>query len=200
MIQSSGPHFGIVTHPYFDSKYESHRTIRNDKHYGHKTSPHFIYNKSSCMPTVGRIGATIGASLVVGDVIAPRLHLIDIENKLLNRDVGPSRTIGGGVSDLDVKKIKLNDVNPCGKFSNESFTRLTQPPILHREVAIDRFYDLLDDPQSHIYDSVARNTRLEARDNWFPQVDCPFPDSMQYPQQKRPNCRKTEGKICGYLL
>lgn len=140
------------------------------------------YNESACLQTLGPRG-TNGASILHGHVIAPSQKLVGIESILTNRNVRRSGSKRGTLNPIDVTKLPLQHRSVCNNTLNPNNTRFTHPPTSYRGVPVNRFVNLLNDPQEHIFYNFEVNTTLEARDNWIPDVPTPvssdnFPSSV----------------------
>jgi hypothetical protein len=131
------------------------------------------YNESPCLQTLGPRG-TNGASILYGHVVAPSQKLVGIESILTNRNVRRSGAKRGTLNPVDVTKFQLQHRSVCNNTLNPNNTRFTHPPTSYRGVPVNRFVNLLNDPQEHIFYNFEVNTTLEARDNWIPNVPVPI--------------------------
>lgn len=127
--------------------------------------PFSIDNCDGCLSTVGPRGKN-GVSTLVGHHTTASQELVDLESVLTNRNVLQSKCKDGNVNDIDVTKFKLQHERACGKYLDPVSSRLTNPVANYRGIGLNRFHELDRDPQENIFWSFARNTSLEARDNY----------------------------------
>lgn len=140
----------------------------------YRTNPTQINNCNACLSVFGprpsNGSRSFGVSTTVGATNAPAQHITDIESILTNRNVIASGAKDGRVNDIDLSKIQLQHARICNDFMDPISTRLADPPSNYRGLAINRFYDLPMNPQANIYYDWATNTKLEAKDNYRPQI------------------------------
>lgn len=186
--------------PYDDGVYED--KIRASTYsLKYKLSPDQMHNCKSCLSTLGPRGAKNGVSKARQTGYASSQDLVDVESVLLNRNVKMSKHPRDGVNPVDVTKHKLMHARICNNQLNPETTRLSYPASNYRDMPINRFYDLPKDPQANIYWDIAVNTRLEAIDNFRPEVPVPWADRAQ-PTEKQEQftqcqttCSGTNGTI-----
>lgn len=143
-----------------------------------------IYNCNTC---ISRFGPRASAGSDSGDVstiygvknAAKSQQLVDLESVLSNRNVKQSKCKDGRVQTLNVLKIPLQNTPICNNFLDPISSHLTNPPQNYRGISINRFYDLLKDPQENIYYDAASNSRLEAKDNYIERAPRIMPDLAQ---------------------
>lgn len=126
------------------------------------------YNKSACFHTEGPIGSH-GSSTVAGDVVAPRLHMTDMEGVLQNRNFKLNGSKYGGENPVKATKQPLKHTNICNNYLAPHYSRITAPACSYRGLSINRFEDLPNNPQDHVFVDFAVNTTLEAKDNYVKQ-------------------------------
>lgn len=131
-----------------------------------------IHNCNGCLTTFGPRGSYLGAgvSSPTGDVIAAAQQNVDIDSVMSNRNVPLSKCKKGKVNPIDVTKIKTNHIPMCNDYLDGQHTKMTDPAMFYRDLAVNRFYDPIKDPQANIYYSWTVNTQLEARDNFVPEL------------------------------
>lgn len=141
-----------------------------------------IHNCNECLSTFGPRSSYMGngVSTTVGHSVATSQQLVDIESILSNRNVPLSKTRAGQVNPIDVTKYDMKHAKLCNDYLDPASTRLTDPSKNYREMSINRFYDLPRNPQANIFYSFAKNTKLEAKDNY---------------KQRKPNVRDTSRAI-----
>jgi hypothetical protein len=128
-----------------------------------------IYNKNGCLKLVGPL-ASRGISTSVGNVVAPKQRLTDVSSYLSNRHLKHTALKKGRVNLEGVSKYPVKNDVVCGNNTYTSNSRMTHPTCSYREMAINRFYNPLRDPQRNIDPPRSRNTSLEAKDNWVPKI------------------------------
>lgn len=133
-----------------------------------------IHNKRGCLNLVGPIGSR-GISHAVGDVVAPKQQLADVESYLSNRHLKHTKMKKGRVNLGGVNKFRVRNDRICGGKLAPRNTLMTHPRTSYRGMSVNRFYNPLRDPQRNLDPPRAVNTSLEAKDNWVPQI----PKSMR---------------------
>ena len=135
-----------------------------------------IHNCSGCLTTFGPRGSFLGAgvSSPTGDVIAAAQQNIDIDSIMTNRNVPLSKCKRGKVNPIDVTRIKTKNLPECNDYLDAQHTKMTDPAMFYRGVAVNRFFDLNKDPQANIFYDWAINTTLEAKDNFVPDLPTPI--------------------------
>jgi hypothetical protein len=144
----------------------------------YKLSTDQIYNNERCLPTtdLGSRYMGHGVSLARDTKYAKYTEsqdLVDLESVLSNRDVKTSKCRRGKVNHADLSKYKLYNARLCGNKLEPENTRLSHPPAIYRDMNVNRFYNLINDPQEPIFWDFASNTRLETQDNYqqnYPQL------------------------------
>ena len=146
--------------------------------YEYIVNPDRIHNCNGCLTTFGPRGGLNGAgvSTPTGDVIAAAQKNVDIDSIMSNRNVPLSRCKRGKVNPIDVTRIKTRDIPECNVYLDAQHTKMTDPAMFYRGVAINRFFDLNKDPQANIFYDWATNTKLEAKDNFIPDLPVPLTD------------------------
>jgi len=61
---------------------------------------------------------------------------------------------------------------------------MTDSAMFYKGVAINRFYDLPKDPQANIFFDWAVNTKLEAKDNFVPELPNPLTGVNMVPNKR----------------
>jgi len=148
------------------------------------------YNCNGCLSTLGPRGSD-GVSTLYSHTETPSQKLVDFESIMSNRNVKASKEKSGKVNPIGLKDFKLKHHDVCNNYLDPMHSRLTYPAINYRGVPINRFYNLLNDPQEHIFYDFAVNTTLEAKDNWDPEIPTPMK------QDKYPKTLHGRGKRCG---
>lgn len=144
-----------------------------------------IHNCNGCLTTFGPRGGLLGAgvSSPTGDVIAAAQENIDIDSIMSNRNVPISKCKRGKVNPIDLNKVQKKHLPVCNDYLDAQHSKMTDPPMFYRGCAINRFYDLNKDPQANIFWDFAIDTKLEAKDNFIP--DLPIPKTTWcFPENK----------------
>lgn len=134
----------------------------------YRLQEHQIDNCNKCLSTIGpRTSVSgYGGSIAIEQIPVASQYLVDVESILTNRNIKTSKCKNGKVNTIDVSKFKLYDAKICNNELNPEATHLTDPSYNYKELSIDRFYDLPKDPQENIFWNFARNSKLEATDNY----------------------------------
>lgn len=140
----------------------------------YRVNPNYVFNCDGCLSTLGprAFHMGYGVSTPAGNVVAAGQHkdVIDLESELTNRNLKNSKLKSQEVNFIDVSKYGVKHAKVCNHFLDPMASRIMNPPCTYREMAINRFYDLNNDPQTNIYWDGARNTKLEAKDNFKPRM------------------------------
>lgn len=137
-----------------------------------------MYNCDNCLSVLGPRGSVKNPSIsrVNQGGIAPAQDLADLESILTNRNVPLSKDRLAHVNPVNVTQFKLYNNRICNDTLNPENTRLSYPAALYRDMSINRFFDPLQNPQEPIFWDSAVDTRLEAKDNFNPNVPQLWPD------------------------
>ena len=124
------------------------------------------HNCKQCFTVNGPRGATNGVSTLVGNVTAPKQDLVDLESDLKNIHLKTNKCKRGMVNTKKLEDYKLINEVDCSNNLDLQYSRLNHPIQQYRGMAQNRFYDLLDNPQNHIFFDSAQDTRLKAKDEF----------------------------------
>jgi len=149
-----------------------------------------MYNCNNCLSILGPRGSNLNPAIsrVNQGGYAPAQDLADLESILSNRNVPLSKDRLAHVNPVNVTKFKLYNNTICNDTLNPENTRLSYPASMYRDISINRFYDLPQNPQEPIYWDASVDTRLEAKDNFNPNVPQLWPD-LAGPQEELKNFR-----------
>jgi len=86
------------------------------------------------------------------------------------RNVKASKCKRGHVNPINLTTGKPFNYNTCDSYLHPEYSRLSQPASGYKGLPTNRFYNLLNDPQANIFQDFQKNTRLEAKDNWNPEI------------------------------
>jgi hypothetical protein len=137
----------------------------------YRTQPYYNYNCNSCVNLNGpRASANgiVAAPIPFADAMAQRL--VDIDSMLSNRDVKQSKCKDGMVNKVKVTDYNLLNINACADDNYPGYTSLSHPAYNYKEMPLNRFYNLIKDPQLPIFYNFSTNTVLEAKDNFIYKV------------------------------
>lgn len=198
---SSGPNIGHSSRlPYDDCAYPD-KLDESVSPGGYRLNKNQSYNCDGCLSTLGPYGKN-GVSTLVGHVVAPSQQLVDLESIFTNRNVKQSKCRSGRVNHVDLNKFHLQHESFCNNYLDPIHTRFTYPAVNYKGAPINRFYNLLHDPQANIFEDHAVNTSLEMKDNFIPYIDLPmkndnFPNTIK---GKNTQClfECDDNKICGF--
>ena len=96
--------------------------------------------------------------------------LIDVDSIMSNRNVKASKCKRGHVNPINLTTGKPFNYNTCDSYLHPEYSRLSQPASGYKGLPTNRFFNLLNDPQANIFQDFQKNTRLEAKDNWNPEI------------------------------
>lgn len=147
---------------------------------GYRLSPDQMYNCNSCLSTLGPRASNLGRGYDVSRIYetgyAASQDLVDVESVLSNRNVKQSKCKTGKCNPVNVTKYKNNDVRLCNNYLDPESTHLSYPASNYRDISINRFYNLVRDPQANIFWDFSVNTKNEAKDNLMPDLPTPWVD------------------------
>lgn len=146
------------------------------------------YNDGSCLAPFGVKFDLRGNSVSTLGQVGPAMsqRLVDVESNLSNRGLPQSRCRTGRVNLTDPNKQQFNHRENCNSLLSPEYSHHTSSPKNLKGAQINRFYNLLKNPQEPIFYDFAENTTLEAKDNYRPQVP-KFFDNEPYPVEE---CKK----------
>jgi len=131
------------------------------------------YNPNTCMYLNGpraSSGSGFDVSTAVERGPAMSQKLVDIESVLSNRNVRTSKCKNGNVNPVRPEDVKLINNKYCDNDQFPRHSRLSYPAYNYKEMPINRFYNLVRDPQANIFYDFSKNTVLEAKDNFIYQA------------------------------
>lgn len=145
----------------------------------YRLDTNYNHNCDGCLSTFGPRSGFMGngVSTTTGHVPATAQYVTDVESILKNLNVKSSKCKTGKFNDIDVTKLGLKHNPICNKFLDPMSSRLTYPAATYRDMSINRFYDLNQDPQLNIFWNFETNTRLEAKDNFMEYLPKPRKDN-----------------------
>lgn len=144
------------------------------------------YNCRGCLTSFGpRSGLMgVGVSNLSGNVVAAAQENIDVDSIMSNRNVPISRCKRGKVNPINLlNDVKTIDMSECDDYLDQEHTRMTDPAMFYRGAPINRFFDLNKNPQENIFFDYAVDTKLEAKDNFVPDMPIPLTE-WNYPDNR----------------
>jgi hypothetical protein len=156
----------------YDDCYYSSKLKQSTEPVKYRINPNYSDNCRRCLSTLGpRSGYMgFGVSTTKNVGVAPAQDLTDVDSILSNRNVKQSSCITGHVNFVNPTKWQEHNAEICNNFLNPERSRLSYPPKTYRSMNINRFYNLPTDPQKPIFYNFAIDTRLEAKDNFNPEI------------------------------
>lgn len=148
----------------------------------YQVNENYDTNFNQCLSVYGPRSSFMGQGVsTYGNYpVATSQHLVGIESILSNRNVPLSKDKNFGVNPIDVTKFNMNNLQICNRFLDPISSHLSLPPSSSRGLAVNRFYDLHENPQSVIYWNRAANSSLQEKDNFIVKLLQPFPQIV-YP-------------------
>ena len=171
---NSGFNYGISSRLDFDPDFIRDDIEQSTAPIMSVLDPNRVKNCNQCLSLNGPRASHNGwgdSIPIANPSVTPAQDLIDIDSIMSNRNVRQDRSKKGHVNMVDVFKFKTYDSKICDRGLDPLNSTLTYPKQLYREMSINRFYDLNNNPQTNIYYDWAINSQLEAKDNY----DYPYP-------------------------
>ena len=165
------PNIGESTRLPYDADTYPDALIESVNPGNYRLNENHIHNCGGCLSLEGPVG--YGASSTACHVIAESQKLVDQESLLSNRNVKASKSKKGKVNHIDFKDHKFINKSICPGKLAASHSRITHPRVNYRGAPINRFYNLIHDPQENIFFDWSINSTLEAKDNY--DIDVPVP-------------------------
>ena len=136
-----------------------------------------IYNCDGCLSTLGP-RSRFGVSTYRETGPAESQYLTDIDSILSNRNVKASDAKTGKVNLYNLSSLKSHNKRLCNNTLNPENSRLSHPSSNYRDMNVNRFYNLIHNPQEPIFWDFSVNTRLEAKDNYRPDMPESWPNLL----------------------
>jgi hypothetical protein len=132
----------------------------------YRLQPYYNYNSDACINLNGPRNQGFGVASPVENAPAMSQQLVDVESILSNRNVRTSKCKDGKVNTVRPQNIKTINPRMCENDDFPRNSRLSHPAFNYKEMPMNRFYNLHRDPQANIFYDFAKNTVLEAKDNY----------------------------------
>jgi hypothetical protein len=133
----------------------------------YRLQPYYNYNSDACMNLNGPRGQGYGVATTVENAPAMSQQLVDVESVLSNRNVRTSKCKDGNVNTVRPQNVKTINPRVCENDAFPRNSRLSHPAYNYKEMPMNRFYNLHRNPQANIFYDFAKNTVLEAKDNYI---------------------------------
>lgn len=173
-VNKSGPMMGYSSRTQYDNCYYPDRLQESTDPVSYMLNKNYIYNCNRCFsyngagPRSTTMGFGDGTVMKVGH--APANDLVDVDSIAKNINVKISDCKRGKINPINLTKNKTVNYEQCGNYTSPEYSRLSYPASNYRDISVNRFYNLHYDPQQTIFWDMRTNTRLEAKDNWVPDI------------------------------
>lgn len=137
-----------------------------------------MYNCDRCLSSFGTRSGYMGHGVSTYRDIgyAEAQDLVDLDSIFSNRNVQTSKCKKGKINPINPLEFKLHNSKLCSRKLEQEDSRLSYPSSIYREMPINRFYNLIHDPQEAIFWNFETNSVLEEKDNFRPNISRPWPD------------------------
>lgn len=179
--------------PYDDDCY-SDKLAESTYSLNYRINSNHVYNENRCRSNFGPRSGYMGHGVSVPNDLdyAEAQSLVDLDSVFSNRNVRESKTKKGKVNPVNpVKTYTLYDSKVCNRVLDTHYSLDSHPRSNYRDMEINRFENLSRNPQNHIFEDFARNSKLEAIDNFVPDKSVPWPElagPKPIPEEKLEPC------------
>lgn len=181
-IVKSGPNIGHWSRLDYDNCAYPDRLMESTDPLSYRLNKDYIHNCNRCLNTngAGPRASTMGFgdSTLLDVGFAPANDLVDVDTVCKNINVKTSKCKKGKINPINLTKSKNKDYAICGNVLDPEFSRLSHPSSNYRDMSLNRFYNLHHNPQETIYYDISHNTRLEAKDNYVPDIPVFWKDNV----------------------
>ena len=169
---------GRETRLQYDNDTYSDRLKESVTPLSYRINTNQMYNSGRCLSTLGPRPSMMGygVSTLPNLGYAEAQSLADLESIMTNRNVKTSKSARAKTNPENPLSYKTNATKMCNNRLDPLYTKLSNPPSNYRGVELNRFYNLIHNPQEPIFYDFAVNTRLEAKDNHYPDIPQIWPD------------------------
>lgn len=171
-MMKAGPLFGHSSRQPYDKCYYPDRLYESTEPVNYRLNEDYIHHCNRCFSSGGAAPrGAFGDSTNGGRVgVAPKNDLVDVDSVCRNLNVKINRCKRGKINPLNLTKGKMADYNVCDNYLEMGFSKLNDPPSNYRDINLNRFYNLHHNPQETIFWNFSHNTKLEAKDNFVPEI------------------------------
>jgi hypothetical protein len=141
----------------------------------YRVFPPYGYNCGECFRPYGLVG-TSGVSAALG-------NSVDVDSILSGRTVLNSKA-NDFSQPTPLTGYKTFNRTDCSPFLETEYSRYTHPIQDYKGLYPDRFYPLQHDPQCHIFEDFAVNTKLQAKDNHYAAYQIPLEQNDMVPTER----------------
>jgi hypothetical protein len=163
----------------YDEDYYPDKLAESTYSINYRINSDQIYNEKRCRSKFGPRSGYMGHGVSVPNDLgyAEAQSLVDLDSVFSNRNVKKSKAKRGKVNpENPVETYKLYHSKTCENTLDPIYSLDSHPRSNYRDMEINRFENLPRNPQDHIFEDWARNSRLEAIDNFVPEMPVPWPD------------------------
>lgn len=158
------------------------RTKQSTDPLNYRLSVDQIYNRDRCLSTFGPRNATFGCSTIGDAGYAVSQNQVDVESILTNRNVKANKCrTSDMVNPINPTTMKGTFAPICDNKLKTSYTRMSHSAKNFKGPAVNRFYDTIHNAQDNIYWDQARNSVLEAKDNYTQRMPTPWSQTNGLP-------------------
>ena len=139
----------------------------------YRINHNYIHNCQRCLQNNGGgpRNSKFGNSTVTARVgYAPANDLVDVDSIMSNRNMKLTKCKKGKLNPVNLTTQEASHYNECDNFINPEYSRITLPASSYKGASINRFYNTIHDSQANIFTPFARNSKLEAKDNYKPEL------------------------------
>jgi hypothetical protein len=198
---STNQNFGYSSRLAYDESAYRDKLDESTSPLKYRLNSNQIYNCDACLSTLGPRSSYrgYGVSMPVDNDVAVSQapEMVNIESILTNRNMSTSKDRRNEVNPIDVTKFKVRHPRICNEFLNPQASRLTLAPSMFRDMGVSRFYDLGRPIQRVIYWPTTENTKLQAKDNFMPDIPKLWSSNMSLPHElksSKNNCKNI--RVC----
>jgi hypothetical protein len=190
----SGPMIGHSSRLPYDNCAYPDQLQESTEPLSYRLNKNYIHNCNRCLNYNGAgprtQGLGFGNSTIDAVGHAPFNDLIDVDSVCRNLNVKTSKCKRGHINPVNLTNKKHVDYIGCGNYTHPEFSRLSYPASNYRDISVNRFFNLHHDPQENLFWDMRVNTKLEAKDNYWP-TDLGSWGDLSSPQEykgKPPRC------------
>lgn len=179
----SGFFTGHFARPKYDTCAYPEDLYQSTSPYEYTMNTDRIHNCNGALTVFGPRSSLYGAGVSTprGDQIAAAQQYVDIDSVLSNRNVPLGKCKRSKLNPIDVTKIKTQNLPVSDDYLDAQHTKMTDPAMYYRGVSVNRFYEVLKDPQANIFYDWAIDSNLEMRDNYIFDAFIPLENDTTVP-------------------
>jgi hypothetical protein len=178
----SGPMFGHSSRLPYDTCAYPDKLQESTDPLSYRLNKNYIHNCNRCLNSNGAGPRTstlgFGGSTVYPVGHAPFNDLVDVDSVCRNLNVKTSKCKRGKLNPVNLTKSAKQDYKSCGNYTHPEYSRLSYPAANYRDMSVNRFFNLHHDPQETIFFDFSHNTKLEAKDNFKPDIPVQWAENV----------------------